>query len=121
MKFKPDALRDVRLTFRHKLVFKRRIPSEDPFIEIDKYEVVTEVMADERYIRSVERDSADSPNIIISKEFIIRYREDLDEDMIIEQHRLGKVSIYEIDGILPLTYENLYLKIPVREIKKGMN
>lgn len=105
----PGRLRN-RITFQHK------IEPEGPFPPLDEYEDYVSIWAESRWLRGRNLYAARAANVKTDVEFVIRYREDLDEKMRIKHND----KFYEIEGILPLDNNRMYLVLKAYEIKHDM-
>lgn len=114
MKPRIKAMRDVGRVFDTLLVFQKKAEQTGPIPPLDEYEDYDSIWAESRYLRGRNLYSARAANVKTDVEFVIRYRNDLDETMRI---KIGD-KFYEIEGILPLDNNSReYLIVKAYEIK----
>lgn len=106
----------MNVNLRDRITLQTKTEVEGPFQPLDEYEDYTSVWAESRFLRGRNFYAARAANVKTDVEFIIRYREDLDETMRIESNN----KTYEIEGILPLDNNRMYLTIKAYEIKRDM-
>lgn len=102
---------------KDRITFQSKVEPEGPIPSLDDYEDYISVWAESRWLRGRNFYAARAANIKTDVEFIIRRREDLDEKMRIKLNEFGKERYFEIEGILPLDNDRLYLQIKAYEIK----
>ena len=113
---KRRKMKDVNKVFDTHITFQTKKKSSGPFPPLNEFEDYISIWAESRWLRGRNFYSARAANVKTDVEFIIRYREDLDETMRI---KLGHRK-FEIEGILPLDQSRLYLAIKAYEIKRDM-
>lgn len=116
MRDKKTVLKDTQRVFDTLITLQKKAEPEGPFDPIDKYEDYKSLWAESRYLRGRNLFMARAANVKTDVEFIIRYREDIDETMRI------KISerVYNIEGIIPLDNTKRYLTIKAYEVKHDM-
>lgn len=114
MRDKRLAMRDVTKVFDTYITFQRKTEPDGPFTPL--YEEYISIWAESRFLRGRNLYAARAANVRTDVEFIIRYRTDLDETMRIKYNN----KIYEIEGILPLDNDRMFLIIKAYEIKRDM-
>jgi len=102
---------------KDRITFQSKVEPDGPIPLLDDYEDYISVWAESRWLRGRNFYAARAANIKTDVEFIIRRREDLDEKMRIKLNEFGKERYFEIEGILPLDNDRLYLQIKAYEIK----
>lgn len=120
MKDRRLALKDAQRVFDTYITFQKKVDSEGPFQALDEYEDYISIWAESRWLRGRNLYAARAANVRTDVEFIIRRREDLDEKMRIKLEKFGKERYFEIEGILPLDNDRLYLSVKAYEIKHDM-
>lgn len=113
---KRRKMKDVNKVFDTYITFQNKVEHDGPFEPLDEYEDYISLWAESRFLRGKNFYSARAANVKTDVEFIIRYREDLDETMRIKSNN----KTYEIEGILPLDNNRMYLVIKAYEIKIDM-
>ena len=116
MKDKRTAMKDVTKVFDTYITFQKKIEPDGPFAPLDEYEDYVSLWAESRWLRGRNLFAARAANVKIDVEFIVRYRTDLDETMRIKLDNRD----FEIEGILPLDNDRLYLSVKAYEIKHDM-
>ena len=116
MKDKRLALKDTQRVFDSLITFQTKTDPEGPFLPLDEYEDYISVWAESRWLRGRNFYAARAANVKTDVEFIIRYREDIDEKMRIKLDD----RYFNIEGILPLDNDRMYLTIKAYEIKHDM-
>ena len=106
MNNKSKKMLDVGRTLREKIIFQKRSES-GAFVELDNYEDYISVRAEVNHFRSRLVNQGRTENTKEALVFIIRYRTDINNLMRI----MYKGEPYEIQSIIPLTAENLYLEV----------
>ena len=101
---------------RDRIIFQNKVEPDGPFLPLDEYEDHISVWAESRFLRGRNFYAARAANVKTDVEFIIRYREDLDETMRIKFNN----KFYNIEGILPLDNNRMYMIIKAYEIKHDM-
>lgn len=101
---------------RAKIQIQKKVDSEGPFLPLDEYEDYIKIWAEPRFLKGRNFYAARASNIKTDVEFIIRYREDIDETMRV----VYKGKNYEIEGITPLDNQNAFMMIKAYEIKHDM-
>lgn len=109
-------MKDVNKVFDTYITFQKKVDPDGPFQPLDEYEDYISMWAESRFLRGRNFYAARAANVKTDVEFIIRYREDLDETMRIKSNN----KTYEIEGILPLDNNRMYLVIKAYEIKIDM-
>lgn len=110
------AMKDANKVFDAYITFQTLKESEGPAQNLDDYEDYISLWAESRFLRGKNFYAARAANIKTDVEFIIRYRTDLDEKMRIKFND----KFYEIEGILPLDNNRMYLVVKAYEIKHDM-
>lgn len=110
------AMKDVGKVFDTYVTFQNKVESDGPFQPLDEYEDYISLWAESRFLRGKNFYAARAANAKTDVEFIIRYRTDLDETMRIKFNN----EFYNIEGILPLDNNRMYLIIKVYNIKHDM-
>ena len=113
MKDKRLALRDTQRVYDTLLTFQRKKKPSGPFDPPDEYEDVLSLWAESRYLRGRNFYAARSANIKTDVEFIIRWNNEIDENM----RLLVNGRTFNIEGILPLDNDRLFMSIKAYEIK----
>lgn len=111
------ALRDVQRVYDSYITLQKKVKPTGPIAPPNEYEDYISLWAESRYLRGRNLYAAKAANVKTDVEFIIRYREDLDEKMRI---KLGEDRYFEIEGILPLDNNRMYMTIRAYEIKHDM-
>lgn len=105
--FKKDKkMIDCQRAMRDLVVFEKKI-EDRPFDDLENYEKHRTVYGEIKHYKSKLVNQARAEN---TKNFIvavIRYREDIDETM----RMLVNKKYYQIESIIPINRENLYLEI----------
>lgn len=99
-----------------KITFQTKAEITGPFPPLDDYEDCTSVWAECRFLRGRNFYAAKAANVKTDVEFIIRYRTDIDEKMRVKYSN----KFYEIEGILPLDNNRMYMIVKAYEIKHDM-
>ena len=113
---KRRKMKDVNKVFDTYITLQKKVEPSGPFDPLDEYEDYKSLWAESRFLRGRNFYAARAANVKTDVEFIIRYREDLDETMRIRSNN----KTYEIEGILPLDNSRMYLTIKAYEIKIDM-
>ena len=116
MKDKKVVMRDVNKVFDCYITFQKKVEPTGPILPLDEYEDYISSWAESRFLRGKNFYAARAANIKTDVEFIIRYRTDLDETMRIKFDN----EFYNIEGILPLDNNRMYLIIKAYNIKHDM-
>lgn len=116
MKDKRTAIKDVKTVYDAYITFQNKVESTGPFPPLDDYEDYISVWGESRYLRGRNLYAARAANVKTDVEWKIRYREDLDETMRIKYNK----KYYEIEGILPLDNNRMFMIIKAYEIKYDM-
>ena len=116
MKDRRNVMKDVNKVFDSYITFQVKKPKEGPFPNLDDYDDYVSLWAESRFLRGKNFYAARAANVKTDVEFIIRYRTDLDEKMRIKHND----KFYEIEGILPLDNNRMYMIIKAYEIKYDM-
>lgn len=101
---------------RERITFQAKVESTGPFQPLDDYEDYTSVWAESRFLRGKNFYAARAANVKTDVEFIIRYRTNIDETMRIRFND----EFYNIEGILPLDNNKMYLSVKAYNIKHDM-
>ena len=101
---------------RNKIQIQQKAEQTGPVPPLDAYENYKKIWAEVRFLSGRNLYAAKAANVKTSVEFIVRYREGLDETMRIEY----KGKYYEIEGIIPLDQFNNFMSISAFEIKHDM-
>lgn len=110
------AMKDVETVYDAHITFQKKVESTDPFKPLDNYEDHISLWAESRYLRGRNLYAARAANVKTDVEWKIRYKDDLDETMRIKYNN----KFYEIEGILPLGNDRMFLTIKAYEIKRDM-
>lgn len=113
---KRRKMKDVSKVFDTYITLQKKAEPEGPFPPLDEYEDHISLWAESRYLRGRNLYAARAANVRTDVEFVIRYRTDLDETMRIKLDD----RYFEIEGILPLDNNRMYLTIKAYEIKHDM-
>lgn len=113
---KKRVMKDVNKVFDTYITFQKKKKFDGPVAPLDDYEDYISLWAESRYLRGRNFYAARAANVKTDVEFIIRYREDLDETMRV----VYKGKNYEIEGITPLDSQNAFMMIKAYEIKYDM-
>jgi SPP1 family predicted phage head-tail adaptor len=100
-----------------RITFQTKVESDGPFDDLDDYKDYISVWAESRFLRGKNFYAARAANVKTDVEFIIRRRKDLDEKMRIKFTENGIDRFFNIEGILPLDNNRMYLVIKAYEIK----
>lgn len=111
---------DTGRVYNRKITIQVKEEQKGPHVPLDPWEDYITIWADEKFNRAKNFYKNDAPNVEYDKEFIIRYREDLDETMRIIQKQGKKEEIYEIQSIIPLDKEKLNLTIKTKLLKRDI-
>lgn len=114
------AMRDTQRVFDTYITLQNKVEPSGPFDPLDEYEDYISLWAESRWLRGRNFYSARAANVKTDVEFIIRYREDLDETMRIKIGEEGKERYFEVEGILPLDNDRMYLTVKAYEVKHDM-
>lgn len=117
MKGKRMAMIDTQRVYDTYITFQTKIDPDAHVLDLDNYKDYISLWAESRFLRGKNLYAARAVNVKTDVEFIIRYREDIDETMRI---KLGKDKFYNIEGILPLDNNRMYMTIKAYEIKYDM-
>lgn len=101
---------------RDRITFQKKVEPDGPFQPLDEYEDYISLWSEARFLRGRNFYAARAANIKTDVEFVIRYREDLEETMRV----VYKGKNYEIEGITPLDNQNSFMIIKAYEIKHDM-
>lgn len=116
MKTRTMRMKDVGRVYDSLITFQKKIPPQGGKLDLDAYEYYVDAWVETRYLKGRNLYAARAANIKTDLEFIIRHREDIDETMRIKHNN----KLYNIDGILPLENERLYMVIRAHEIQNNM-
>lgn len=109
-------MKDVNKVFDTYITLQTPVEAEGPVLPLDEFEDYISIWAESRWLRGRNFYAARAANVKTDVEFIVRYREDLDETMRIKLND----RLYEIEGILPLDNERSFLTIKAYEVKHDM-
>lgn len=109
-------MKDVGTVYDAYITFQKKPQPSGPFDPLDDYEDYISIWAESRFLRGKNFYAARAANVKIDVEWKIRYRTDLDEKMRIKFDD----KFYEIEGILPLDNNRMYLIVKAYEIKHDM-
>ena len=84
--------------------------------DLDAYQDYKSTWTEARFLKGRNFYTARASNVKTDVEFIIRYREDIDENMRV----VYKGSNYEIEGIIPVDSYKGFLMVQAYEIKHDM-
>ena len=101
---------------KNKITFQKKINQTGPIVLLDDYEDYKTIWSKAKYLSGRNFYTARAANIKTDVEFVIRYRTDLDETMRIKFND----EFYNIEGILPLDNNRMYLIIKAYNIKHDM-
>lgn len=100
---------------RDRIIIQKKAKQSGPFSS-NEYENFIFLWSEARFLKGRNFYAARAANIKTDVEFIIRYREDLDEVMRV----VYKGKHYEIEGIIPLDNTGSFMSIKAYEIKHDM-
>lgn len=123
MRDKKIVMKDVGKVFDTYITLQNKVKADGPFQSLDEYEDYVSLWAESRFLRGRNFYSARAANVKTDVEFIVRYRADLCETMRIKVAKDGVADenrYYNIEGILPLDNNRLYLTIKANEIKHDL-
>ena len=109
-------MRDVGRLYDSLITFQKKAKQEGPIPNLNDYEDYISLWAETRFLKGRNFYAARAANIKTDVEFIIRYRTDLEEKMRIKFND----KLYNIEGILPLDNNRLYMVIKAYEVKHDM-
>lgn len=98
---------------KNRITIQKKVETEGPFKDLNKFEDYKTIWSEAKFLKGRNFYAARAANIKTDVEFIIRYREDIDETMRI----IFNIRKYEIESILPLDNQRAYLIIKAFEIK----
>lgn len=101
---------------RNKVMIQKKAQQVGPFPSLDDYDDYKPLWAEVRFLKGRNLYSARAANVKTDVEFIIRYREDIDEKMRVNY----KNQNYNIEGIIPLDAHEGFLMIQAYNIKHDM-
>lgn len=101
---------------KDRIIFQKKVEATGPFDDLGDYEDYKSLWAESRFLRGKNFYAARAANVKTDVEFIIRYRTDLDEKMRIKFND----EFYNIEGILPLDNNRMYLSVKAYNIKHDM-
>ncbi len=107
---------DVGVVFDTKITFQIK-DNGDGITDLDAYSDYIKVSAETMYGKSRLMSQANSENTKRYRSFKIRYRKDLTETMRV----INKGEPWEIESILPINNEKLYLLIDCYQIKNDLS
>ena len=107
---------------KDRITFQKKKKQEGPVTNLDDYEDYISLWSEARFLRGGSFYAARAANLKTEIEFIIRYRTDLDEKMRIKYIPPFSThdKFYEIEGILPLDNNRMYMIIKAYEIKHNI-
>lgn len=106
----------MKVNLRELIMLQIQVESTDPFQPLEDYKDYEKVWAECRFLRGRNFFAAKAANVKTNVEFIIRYRDDLDETMRIKYDN----KFYKIEGIIPLDSTKMYISINAYELKRDM-
>jgi len=109
-------MKDVSTVYDAYITFQSKVEFTGPVKPLDDYDDYVSIWAESRFLRGKNFYTARAANVKTDVEWKIRYREDLDETMRIKYNN----KTYEIEGILPLGNDRMFLIIKAYEIKHDM-
>lgn len=115
MKVKDVKMLDVNRVMRDAITIQKK-NTEDEIQDLDSYTDFIKVQSEVNHRKSRIINQASAENTRKYIIFRIRYRNDLDETMRI----IYKNEPYQIESIIPLSNENLYLEITTYQFKNDM-
>ncbi|SHF13540.1 phage head-tail adaptor, putative, SPP1 family [Tissierella praeacuta DSM 18095] len=101
---------------KDRITLQRKKEQEGSVIDLDDYEDYIPLWSEARFLKGRNFYAARAANVKTDVEFIIRYRTDIDETMGIKFNN----RFYEIEGILPLDNNSMYLVVKAYEVKHDM-
>lgn len=113
---KNNKMRDTNRLYDSLIEIQKKSEATGPVKPLDSYEFHTNLWAETRFLKGKNFYAARAANVKTDVEFIIRYRTDLDETMRIKFNN----EFYNIEGILPLDNNRMYLSIKAYNIKHDM-
>lgn len=116
MKDKRMAMKDVQTVYDACIIFQKKVEPDGPFPPLDDYADYVSIWGETRFLRGKNFYAARAANIKTDVEWKIRYRDDLDEAMRIKHNN----KFYNIEGILPLENDRMFLLVKAYEIKHDM-
>lgn len=112
---KTKKMIDCQRPMRDLIVFEKKV-EDRPFDDLENYKPFKKLYGDIRHFKSRLLTQARSENTKQYIVVVVRYREDLDESM---RMTIGN-DHYQIESIIPLTNENLYLEVTGYRFKNDM-
>lgn len=106
---------DVHRVMRHKLTFQKPV-NDSPIEDLELYEDFKKVRGEVNYKKSKQLSQSYGAETKRYRVFRIRYRADLDETMRI----IYKDEPYDIESIIPLNDENIYLEITAYQYRNDI-
>lgn len=116
MKDKRVIMKDVGTVYDAYLTFQKKKEQQGPVTNLDDYEDCVSLWGETRFLRGKNFYAARAANVKTDVEWKIRYRTDLDETMRVEFNN----KFYNIEAILPLDNNRMYLLVKAYEIKHDM-
>lgn len=113
---KRRKMKDVGTVYDSYITFQKKVEPEGPILPLEEYEDHISLWAESRYLRGRNFYAARAANVKTDVEWKIRYRNDIDETMRIKYND----KFYNIEGILPLDNDRLFLIVKAFEIKHDM-
>lgn len=110
------AMKDVGTVYDAYLTFQKKVEPNGPFQPLEEYEDYVSLWGETRFLKGRNFYAARAANIKTDVEWKIRRRDDLNEKMRIKYGN----KFYNIEGILPLENDRMFLLIKAYEIKHDM-
>lgn len=123
MKGRKMALKDTQRVYDTYITLQKKVESTGPFDPLEDYEDYISLWAESRFLRGKNFYAARAANSKTDVEFIIRNRNDLDPTMRIKIKKEGtddKYDFYDIEGILPLDNDRMFLTIKAYKVERDM-
>ncbi len=103
-------------SLRNRITFQIKVDATKPVADLDDYKDYKTIWAKVNFLRGRDFYSSRASNIKTEVEFIVRYRNDLDETMRIKFDN----EFYNIEGILPVDNRKTFLVIRAYNIKHSL-
>lgn len=113
---KNNKMRDTNRLYDSLIEIQKKSEVTGPVKPLDSYELHAKLWAETRFLKGRNFYAARAANVKTDVEFVTRYREDLDETMRVKFND----KFYNIEGILPLDNNRMYMIIKAYEIKHDM-
>lgn len=106
----------MNVNLRDRITLQSKVEATGPFQPLDEYEDYETIWAECKFLRGRNFYAAKAANVKTNVEFIIRHRTDIDETMRIKYND----KFYEIEGIIPLDSNMMYISLNAYELKHDM-